>query len=361
MSEFKWGVSHRANRDELKSDPPTYKEIIRTISTNKNIKAPERAYLACLIMLGARSTEVLNTKQKDYKFYWNVDSAGPYDTVIDMVEYDNLRKVYGSLEYSKVVVTMKILKQRKEVLYKKVSCIRDATFVEPFDWLVQYFKTLPVDPEAKVFPFTRNQCWFICKKHLGQNYFNHWFRHAVASNDIASGMPIALVQKKLGHKNIVALNTYIHMRTQDTEDALKKVYGDALQKFPVKTNGPLSPTHLMAGLAATNQIGERCGPPYYKKEAIIMVNDKKMIVPLDQNARVMRDKLRKENPEYIKQVHAERDKYFAAQAKKGIQMPIAKGVNSIDDTMIVKKRALEASKSDSNRGNVQENEFLQIV
>ena len=309
---FNYNESHKAPRDRLFVDPPSYNELIKLIASKK-MKLKEKAYLAIILMTGARTTEALSTKQKDYKFYYNDGS----NKTMDMVETQNLKNIYERLDFGKFIVTMRILKQKKE-RYKRISCIRNEMFVEPFDWFVDYFKTLPVNPDAKVFPMSRGQCWWMIKRTLGTDYWNHFFRHASASNDVASGINIALVQNKLGHKTIESMSTYLHMRSQDTEDALKKAYGDTLQNYPAASRGPLNPNQVMGALAATNQIGERRNPPYYKKEAIIQINDKKIYVPMNQNARTIRDNIRKEHPEVVEKYKEERAKFIEAQKEKGL-------------------------------------------
>ncbi|BFH74415.1 tyrosine-type recombinase/integrase [Sulfurisphaera javensis] len=62
-------------------------------------------------------------------------------------------------------------------------------------------------------------------KKIGIDLRPHILRHTFATQAIRKGMPLPVVQKLLGHKDIRTTQIYTHLITEDLQEVYKKVFG----------------------------------------------------------------------------------------------------------------------------------------
>jgi len=62
-------------------------------------------------------------------------------------------------------------------------------------------------------------------KKLGIDLRPHILRHTFATQAIRKGMPLPVVQKLLGHKDIRTTQIYTHLVTEDLQEIYKKIFG----------------------------------------------------------------------------------------------------------------------------------------
>lgn len=86
--------------------------------------------------------------------------------------------------------------------------------------------------EPRVFQLTQgglNRSWAAARKTLGleadKSFVPHALRHTCATRLVASGMPLALVQRWLGHKSITMTMRYAHVDDSMVQEWVKKLPG----------------------------------------------------------------------------------------------------------------------------------------
>ena len=92
--------------------------------------------------------------------------------------------------------------------------------------LEKYIKNL--SDNEKLFDITYDALYRKLKrlgKKLGIDLRPHILRHTFATQAIRKGMPLPVVQKILGHKDIRTTQIYTHLITEDLQEIYKKVFG----------------------------------------------------------------------------------------------------------------------------------------
>ena len=91
-----------------------------------------------------------------------------------------------------------------------------------------YAKEEGIAPDSPILPFTTRtvQRWFyeLQDRAWGKRpYSIHTLRHTNATRLIGDGMPLALVQKHLGHSDLKTTQVYLHVCKKAMRDAYDKV------------------------------------------------------------------------------------------------------------------------------------------
>lgn len=81
--------------------------------------------------------------------------------------------------------------------------------------------TAPMKADARVFPFTRQRGWQICKKYF--NGHPHQFRHSFAVNWLRCGGDIVVLHRVLGHAKIQTTMEYLKIVPTDQGRELLRV------------------------------------------------------------------------------------------------------------------------------------------
>jgi len=92
--------------------------------------------------------------------------------------------------------------------------------------LEKYIKNMSND--QKLFNITYDALYRKLKrlgKKLGIDLRPHILRHTFATQAIRKGMPLPVVQKILGHKDIRTTQIYTHLVTEDLQEIYKKIFG----------------------------------------------------------------------------------------------------------------------------------------
>jgi len=92
--------------------------------------------------------------------------------------------------------------------------------------LEKYIKNMSND--QKLFDITYDALYRKLKrlgKKLGIDLRPHILRHTFATQAIRKGMPLPVVQKILGHKDIRTTQIYTHLVTEDLQEIYKKIFG----------------------------------------------------------------------------------------------------------------------------------------
>lgn len=92
--------------------------------------------------------------------------------------------------------------------------------------LEKYIKN--INDNERVFNMTYNALYRKLKrlgKKLGIDLRPHILRHTFATQAIRKGMPLPVVQKLLGHKDIRTTQVYTHLITEDLQEIYKKIFG----------------------------------------------------------------------------------------------------------------------------------------
>lgn len=94
------------------------------------------------------------------------------------------------------------------------------------DMLIAYFSSEPEEQNA--FNITETSISYICSKlkpHGTINVHPHTLRHSFAINCLKSGIPLNIVSKLLGHKNIETTMRYLRL----SDGEIEKFYRDKIQ------------------------------------------------------------------------------------------------------------------------------------
>jgi integrase len=81
--------------------------------------------------------------------------------------------------------------------------------------------TAPLKESDKVFPFSRQRAWQICKKHLGGH--PHQLRHSFAVHLLRNGTDIVILHRLLGHSSIQTTMEYLKIVPVDQGKELTKI------------------------------------------------------------------------------------------------------------------------------------------
>lgn len=170
----------------IKQEIPRYwnrEEINEKLNQITNYK--HKMFLTFLWMSGVRITEAVNLQKKD----------------IDFKNFIMKIKWLKSRKYNERIVP--IHPRLKEVLE---------------------LYSAPMNLEAHVFPFTRQQGWQIAKKWADGN--PHKFRHSFAVNWLRSDGDIVTLHRILGHANIQTTMIYLRIVPLDQGKELMKIKFD---------------------------------------------------------------------------------------------------------------------------------------
>lgn len=167
----------------VKRDLPKYwhrdyiNERINQVST-----ARHRVFLQFLWITGVRVTEAVSLRKKD-------------------IDYENY--------------TLRVLWQKSRTnRYRMVALhpsLRD----------VLWTFTASLNAEDRVFPFSRQRAWQICRKHMRGG--PHMFRHSFAVNWLRCGGDIVSLHRHLGHSKVQTTMEYLKIVPVDTGKELIKV------------------------------------------------------------------------------------------------------------------------------------------
>jgi len=299
MGKFNYKDSHRADRTELLKSPPTYSETFQHIEDTKMTKE-ERAMFGLSVLTGARISEVLGVQQKDIKIY------GGGNIIISSKDTNNYQ-LCAPYEIQKIIITMMNKKSKKQK-FKQVPIVNNAIFTKPISWLIDRLAEQGINPNMKLFTFTRQQAWWRIKRRLGNDWFCHMTRHVAASNDVRAGINPGVLKEKLGWSDLSPYGAYVHLNVDAIHDELKRIYGPNMEKYneAVGTTTddralkkPLSPTQLLGAYAAAAGVKEvKTHIPMgnikkaFKKETVVVQDGKKQNIYLSREAREIRDKIR---------------------------------------------------------------------
>jgi len=294
--EHTTGITHKADRTDMLKSPYKISELITMVKGLKDISRADRFFFATAISMGARNTEICRVKLKDITFYGYHDEDLPKkDIILSNVAKVNI--IFGNLK-------------NKKMKYKTGSVIKSEFFIDIVEWIVDRVAEMdPMNLEGYVYGKSRYDSYWLVKK-LGNNFFPHYLRHAFVSAMARAGVSPQIVKQACGWRSMDNWNTYAHLNSQDIDVALKKHFGDAI---PGAKNGrPLTPQAALGTLAAKAQVAEgfmRTKKNQLTRVSVLNINDKKIAVHLDSNARLVRDRLRNAmtGPVIIKKTQKELD------------------------------------------------------
>lgn len=173
----------RTRRREIRA--LTDDEIQRLKNSLKRIK--DKLLIQLLLDTGLRSKEVLSIRKSDINFEKNY-------IIVRNTKNGEERIVFFTEE------TKKLLRKYTEKLNDNQKLF-DITY----DALYRKLKRLG--------------------KKLGIDLRPHILRHTFATEAIRKGMPLPMVQKILGHKDIRTTQVYTHLLTEDLQETYKKIFG----------------------------------------------------------------------------------------------------------------------------------------
>lgn len=133
----------------------------------------------------------------------------------------------GDVDFARKALILPTLKRRK----------KKGRFVdlpaEIMDELASYITKVPMEPSDKFFRFKRKNAFYIVRKYgdmagikrVGHTRLHpHHFRHSHAIALVKAGVPLPMIQARLGHASLASTSFYLQFRPDETRTAMERYW-----------------------------------------------------------------------------------------------------------------------------------------